>query len=137
MAFIKKNIIAFIPALIWAGIIAFMSLLPHKKLPDSILTFSDKFMHAAIYWMLTLLFLFAFSLNTKTIIKSKSYIVFGTISFLFGVLIEFLQAYLSTNRSADWKDVVANCIGIFLAITTFKFISKSNLLDKYIFRKIK
>ena len=111
----KKNIV-FIPAFIWAGIIAFMSLLPSDDLPLNILVVSDKFIHASIYFGLTLLLVIALIYQYKTqIIESvlqRSYLVSAIWAFVFGLLIEVAQEKMNIGRFGDWKDIVANSFGI-------------------------
>jgi VanZ family protein len=43
---------------------------------------------------------------------------------IYGILIEFLQETLTVYRISDYKDVLANTIGIILAIIVYNKISK-------------
>jgi VanZ family protein len=38
---------------------------------------------------------------------------------MFGIVVEVLQASLTESRTADWKDAVANFIGLIMGMTTF------------------
>ena len=44
--------------------------------------------------------------------------------FLYGVFIELMQHFVFTYRSADWRDVVANSIGLSIGIFSFPIIQK-------------
>lgn len=131
----KKNFIAFIPASIWAGIIAFMSLLPNDELPTDLLIVSDKIIHSLIYFGLTLLLVLAFIYQTKIVDKTKvllnSFFISASISLIFGILIEVAQEKMNIGRSGDWKDVVANLFGI---VIVYPFVII--VLNTKVFKKL-
>lgn len=88
-------------AISWTIIILIGCLTPHAELPGPILTLNDKLMHVAIFVPFSLLWILSgFRLN--------SVLIAGC---LFGALIELLQYVLPINRSADWIDLLADCIG--------------------------
>ena len=79
--------------------------------------FLDKILHASAYFVLTTSWLFAlrnFYLN--------KWIVFFI--FLYGILMEFLQGWFTTNREKDIFDVAANTIGIIFAMIIYRKIYK-------------
>ncbi|UFH54190.1 VanZ family protein [Spirosoma sp. KNUC1025] len=88
-------------AIIWTIIMLIGCLTPHQDIPGPIIEWNDKAMHIAIFapfsflWMLS-----GFRLNNVLIA-----------GFLFGAFIELLQYLLPINRSADWIDLFADCIG--------------------------
>lgn len=86
----------------------------------------DKFLHALLYFGLVLVWLIYFNNAQKLSIKNSFFILFG--SLLYGICIEFLQGTLTTDRTADFFDVLANTIGIVLGALFFKFIKP--LLNK-------
>ena len=135
----KQKYISFIPALIWAGIIVFMSLLPSNKLPVDVLVVSDKIIHASIYFVLTLFLIVAFIYIsndvTNSIIKRK-FIIAVLISLLFGILIEVAQEMMNIGRSGDWKDVIANLFGTVIVYPFTKIMQNSDIFKKIISRKI-
>ena len=135
----KKHFFAFIPAIIWAGIIAFMSLLPSTELPSDLLLFSDKLIHAFIYFSLTLFIFLAFIhqaklLNTRMIFINV-FNISALISLLFGILIELAQDKMDIGRTGDWKDVIANSFGIIIVYPSMKLFLKFNISKKLFVNK--
>ena len=80
------------------------------------ITISDKFLHWFAYLVLTYSWLFAIK---KSHSNFKTKIQIGFIVFLFGILIEVLQSNLTIYRHGDYLDIIANTLGIVLAIVTF------------------
>ncbi len=116
----KYKIIAFVYTLA----VAYISLTPLDKynLPD--IDMGDKAVHLVLYLFLTLLWLMAYP---ELITIKKIYL--GTI-IAWGILIEFLQAFLVTGRSGDIFDALANTAGsilglyIYIHFRTFFKVSK-------------
>ena len=69
----------------------------------------------ALTWLLS----FPESRNKKNL---KYAIAFGCV--FYGIIIEVLQTTLTTYRTASFLDVVANTVGVFLALLIFKSIYK-------------
>ena len=87
---------------------------------------SDKILHSFSYTVLCLSWLFYFKPLHNS--KQKLAISFGVFSY--GIIIEVLQTVLTTYRTGSLYDVLANTIGIFIALVTFETIYK------FIFQKI-
>ncbi|MEE9350292.1 MAG: VanZ family protein [Flavobacteriaceae bacterium] len=105
-------------ALLITAVITYLSLgRPVQFKPPIEINFLDKILHASAYFVLSLSWLFVFRLHS---IK-KGYIIFV---FLFGVLMELLQGWLTENRQSDVFDVLANSFGIIIAILLFEYIYK-------------
>jgi VanZ family protein len=69
--------------------------------------------------------LWAFFVFTKVKSFKNSYRLTLTTSIIaFGIIIEYLQLYLTDYRSFDWWDVLANSVGVFLGITAFSLFIK-------------
>lgn len=90
----------------------------NNVLPD--IKNSDKILHSFSYTILSLSWLFYFKPIQKT--KQKLAIAFGV--FLYGTIIEVLQTVLTTNRTGSLYDVLANTVGIFIALVVFETIYK-------------
>jgi len=101
-------------------IIIYLSLSSLKELPVKI-TVSDKFLHTLAYATLTLSWLFAVKKSHQQF-KNKLIIVIAV--FVFGVVLEILQDKLTVNRTMDYHDVVANSVGILLALSSFSYLLK-------------
>jgi VanZ family protein len=88
-------------AIAWTVIMLIGCLTPHSELPDELMTYNDKGQHIAIFALFALLWKLAgFRLSSVAIA-----------GLLFGALIEVLQYVLPINRSADWLDLAADCLG--------------------------
>ena len=109
------------------------SLLPIHPDVGPQLLHKDKVVHVVIYFIFTIVWFPYFS-NCS---ENNNYVKTVILAFCTGVLIEAMQETLTKNRSADFYDVLANCLGIVLAIIALKWFkldfigaqSKLNLED--------
>jgi VanZ family protein len=83
----------------------------------STISVSDKAIHVFAYFLLTLSWLFSYKKESE---KLKISIIIPVIVFIYGILIEVLQGAVTENRQPEAYDLLANLIGIILAITIFK-----------------
>ena len=88
-------------AIAWTIIMLIGCLTPHDEVPDELMTYNDKVLHIAIFAPFAGLWMLA---GTRIV----SVAIAGL---LLGALIEVLQYFLPINRSADWLDLLADCIG--------------------------
>ncbi len=85
----------------------------------------DKLVHIGIYVVYTTVW-FAF-FNSEQ--KKTNYLKVILLAFTTGILIEILQGVFTLNRSAEILDVVANSIGIAIAILLLKQPKTTNMLN--------
>ena len=85
--------------------LAILCLLPTSNLPN--VKVNDKFVHFAAYFLLAGWF--------SGIVMPKNYLFFGTLLLAFSYLIEILQG-ISNYRSFEWQDLLANGLGITVAL---------------------
>lgn len=76
----------------------------------------DKFFHSIAYFFLALSWFFAVE-KSHSIFKYKIVVVFFVL--IFGIIIEVLQSSLTTYRTADYYDIMANSFGILIAMALF------------------
>lgn len=96
----------------------------------------DKLLHAGAYFGLTALWvlwvLFKRSSKTKTTSSKKLWQIFlgiGIIVVMYGVLMEVLQGTLTSYRTPDVWDILANTTGSVLALVAcLLYINKSKML---------
>ncbi len=114
-----KDKIIFI-AISIAVLIGFLSL---TKVPESPIKLSsqDKIFHAIAYFVLALTWLLSYPISRQKN-KIKYAIAFGCV--FYGIIIEVLQTTLTTYRTASFLDVVANSVGVFMALLIFNSIYK-------------
>ncbi|MFD2564087.1 VanZ family protein [Aquimarina rubra] len=90
---------------------------------DVQITGSDKIGHSLAYFVFTIIwFLFFFYSEKQHKEFSQSLIRASVFGFLFGILMELLQALLTTYRSPEWNDVLANTSGIIFALIILKVL---------------
>ena len=109
----------FIIALIISITIVFLSLL---QLPSSKINIIniDKAYHSIAYFALGITWLFAYYKKPE----KKYFIVICCI--IFGIIIEVLQNSLTSYRTGDYVDAIANSCGVLLALLIFNLFVKKN-----------
>ncbi|GEO03818.1 hypothetical protein AAE02nite_14820 [Adhaeribacter aerolatus] len=126
--FLRYNL----PTLVWATVILFLTLLPVANMPQvpewELISFTTA-SHAVVFFILTFLMRRGFYLQkTYTGLRRHSAWYAVIISFLFGILIEYLQSILGWGRQGDIMDVVSNTIGTLLALPAFNLVLRYRLL---------
>ena len=86
-----------------------------NKLPEIGVYFADKIFHFLTYTVLTFLWFGSFFYTLK-FEKNKALVYAALFSILFGIIIEVLQGVLTTFRTPDIYDVIANLVGVFLTV---------------------
>ena len=110
-------------ALFWTILLAVLSLFPVHVLPKSGFNITDKGAHMLFYFFLMFFWLFSnFIANGETGLKKSAIFFIGISIFFYGIIIEVLQELMPYGRSGDWKDVVANTLGIGMGIFISKFV---------------
>ncbi len=109
-------------SLVWTSVIFILCATPGQYIPTAnwlaLLSF-DKLVHAGIFFVLSVLFFLVQ-------VKYHQHLIWRYVYFLtavfYGVLLELMQARYFSNRSADWKDAIADAFGCFMALIIFKKI---------------
>ncbi|NQT23923.1 VanZ family protein [candidate division KSB1 bacterium] len=113
----KKSISLHGPTLFWALLIFTISSIHSLTVPDLGFQVQDKFYHAcefAVFGFLLRRSASAFSFSTSTLWK---------LSALIGIVyagLDEIHQYFVPGRYADWGDLVADIVGIFLGIVAFR-----------------
>ena len=107
-------------ATFWLLAVAVASLISAMYLPkvDVGFTFFDKLVHAAFY----LIAVFLLYLHFRRQQDSRILLKIGAFCFLYGTIIEVLQYVMPYNRGFEFGDMIANGVGILLAILLIKFV---------------
>ena len=108
-----KSYIVYIPAVIVAAGIAFVSLWENPQ-SSFALQMNDKLIHALMYAVLTLTLLLP--QIRKTRLGWSVYLIAGLTAFLYGCMMEVLQTACTATRTAEWADVLADGIGVIVAL---------------------
>ncbi|WP_231874467.1 VanZ family protein [Polaribacter atrinae] len=85
----------------------------------------DKIYHFIAYFTLSITWLFSFYRK-----PSLKYVII-ICCILFGIIIEVSQQTLTTYRTGDYKDALANTVGIILGFIVFNQILKKITVNSY------
>ena len=112
--------------LFWALSILFLCTIGTEDLPSvgflDLLSF-DKFVHAAMFGVLNLTLLVACRRQLRFhVVRKKAIIIALVFSLAYGTIIEVLQFFLATGRSAEYQDIVANTVGCIIGLYLFRLI---------------
>jgi VanZ family protein len=114
---VRKNFFSILVALV----IMYLSMANSNtfdKVPINIPNF-DKIVHFTMYFGLMSVIILE---NRNTLSGTQKTFLTGLIPFFYGVLIEIMQATLTTTRSGSVFDALANTLGILVSILLWFFI---------------
>jgi len=118
--------------IVWILLILYASLCSPDNIPKiELFAHADKVVHFLMYFGLSMLFLIACFKNRISFRNLFLSIVF---SFSFGLIMEFFQYLLTTNRSASIHDVLFNFIGSTTGVLVYRFLIKGSEVEKVIFK---
>jgi VanZ family protein len=118
------KLVYFWSAQLWTLFVTILCLMNGSNLPKVGIKGADKYVHFCFHFVFALLWFLYFFAKTNRLAFSV-FMVFA-FSFLFGVSIEFAQAYLTHNRKADILDVLANTVGAITALLAMLFLFRTN-----------
>src|SRR3989344_9553534 len=109
------------PAFFWTLLIFALCSMPGKSIPHiswlELLSF-DKFVHASIFFVLQLLYLRGFKLQSKyEFLKKNAKVVVSLMCILYGGALEIMKNAFFSERSGDWFDFIANSTGCLVALS--------------------
>ena len=112
----------------WALLIMILCGIPGRDLPHmsflELLSF-DKWVHAGVFFVLTLLAVRGFRLQKKIIgLKNHAVLIALLLCISYGGILEILQGTIFEDRGADIYDFIANSFGCILAVLLYRKFSK-------------
>lgn len=120
-----------VPTLLWLGVTFFLSSLPDSITPGRFLL-SDKICHAAEYFILAFLMLFALQRTTALKFSTCFWIVLAA-GAVYGLSDEIHQLYVPT-RNFDLRDLAADVCGILVLFAILWVLQKSGKRGAEIYR---
>lgn len=109
-------------AVVYTSSLLVLSLMQTNKLEIPTFQNADKVFHFIAYFGLTLVwFLYYYASNANFKFRLKPILIICLCTLGFGILIEVLQGVLTTYRSEDIFDALANSGGVFLAFLLIFF----------------
>ncbi len=121
-------------AMLWALLILVLCGIPGRDIPHisflELLSF-DKFVHAGIFFVLIVLTIRGFLLQTTfENIRKSSRVISLLICVTYGGFLELMQSAVFEERSADIYDFVANSFGCLVGLFLYHWTEK-NILIKF------
>jgi VanZ family protein len=121
------------PAIVWAFFILVICNIPMGKVASSPMFFEgfDKLVHMGLFAVLSILYCSGSLRKWRTRNLRIQIAVKNTIVLIsYGALIEVLQQYIFTWRSADGNDLFADAVGACLGIFSVMVTTNSNRYEK-------
>jgi len=119
--FIKSKPRAYTFAILWTSFIFFACLIPGRDVPNVSFPLADKWVHFIIFGGFSFLWLS----TSKTTNAGKRILIF-LLAVLTGYIVELLQGSgITSGRSYDLWDVVADSIGGALGVGLFYLLSRN------------
>jgi VanZ family protein len=81
----------------------------------------DKFAHTCMYFALMSAIIYE---TRRSGLKMSHLLILAIIPFLYGIMMEILQATLTTTRTGSPYDVIFNTLGILISIFAWKIIKR-------------
>ncbi|MFH1855605.1 MAG: VanZ family protein [Candidatus Omnitrophota bacterium] len=117
----KENILAWLPAIIWAGGIFYASSLSLVLKPQAKILFADKIIHFFIYLPLGFFVARALWLSDKKVLRKNLIVLTVLICFLYGFSDEIHQLFVPCRQFSLW-DAFSDILGSLAGIIIFKKI---------------
>ena len=104
------------------GILSFIPM-PTEKMS---LSFPDKLSHFSAYFFLTTAWLYSIK-DYQDFQKKIKFVFLGC--FIYGIIIEVLQDAITSHRTGSFLDILANAVGMILAMIVFIYLKKRSSLN--------
>jgi VanZ family protein len=120
---LKPRPIAFVLPVIWTIVIYVLLTMPDNDLPkvgflDAI--HFDKWVHAGIFAMLT--FLFSWPFGKVYPAQHRLFITIAILALLYGIAMEYVQKYFTTDRDFDYNDMIADGVGCLIGYFAIRYM---------------
>ncbi len=125
------KLIRWIPALLWTGLIAFLTLIPHIGVtPPAWIDrlHPDKIVHFILFSVLSLLILVGFGTAAYRSSHMIPILVFILIP-AYGALIEVAQGLFTVTRHPEFMDFIADTIGVLAGWLAFLVLTRKKRLS--------
>ncbi len=119
----------FLKPIIWLALICYGLFIPANELPVKPflnIPHFDKIVHFGLFFVFCLLLFRPFRK-----LKLNSYIYAPAVSFFLAAALEFVQQTISSSRSSNFYDFIANTAGILASIVFFRFFVSGRKWEKF------
>lgn len=107
-------------AISFSLLVLVLSLINMEKIPNFKVSYADKIEHVLAYTVIS----FFWTLSQKLKKININIFVLLLCIVCYGIIIELLQMSITTNRTGDLLDVLANTTGVFLGLIFLKILSR-------------
>ena len=105
------------PSILWAAFIFVICMMPHRHIPRITIPHFDKVVHTGIYAVLAcLMYLGWLSQGSFDWLRRKTFVKVLLVCMVYGLLIEILQGVLTTDRSFELLDELADSVGALMGL---------------------
>jgi len=112
--------------MVYTAVVTTLSLIKLGKISVGDFNPTDKMMHTSAYLVLGFVWFFYYVMKKSHDNSYKTDLLKITALIVaFGMLIEVLQGTITSYRTPDWFDILANSFGVFIALLIFIFFKKS------------
>lgn len=118
----------FLIALFWTVLVTYTCLVQSSDVPVINIRNLDKYIHVFFHFVFTFVWFLFFRKQFKFRNTFKPLLIAFLLSIVFGIIIEILQGLVTTTRSAEGLDFLANLIGATLAFFTVIICYKYKIL---------
>lgn len=116
-----RKIFFLLISIIWTSFVFYLCLIKSSDVPQINVVGIDKLVHIFLHFFIVFFWGLTF-FQTQIPNKYLKTLWFPfLVSFLIGILIELMQAYLTTTRSADFRDILANLFGALFGVSFLKW----------------
>ena len=123
--------IYFYSAIFWSGLILYLCLENADNLKEITIPNFDKVIHIVFHFVFTILWFLYLKKKLNSLNNFKTLSMALVLSFIFGIIIEVLQEFFTTTRSADIFDILSNVLGSLLGVILINLLNRNNkILDK-------
>lgn len=120
----------FVKPVIWLLIICYGLFIPANSLPKKpflIIPHFDKLVHAGLFFVFCLLLFVPFKR-----LKMNHLLYAPLVSIILSAVLEATQHILSSSRSSNFYDFIANTAGILTSVIFFHFFISGTRFEKYV-----
>lgn len=124
------KLILFIKPLAWLGLICYGLFSPPSALPKSAflnIPHFDKMVHFGLFFVFCLLLFRPFKK-----LKLNPLVLTPLVSFILAALLEWIQEMITSSRSSNLYDFLANTAGILAATLIFHFFVSDRKWERYL-----
>lgn len=115
--------------LLFVAAIFAVCLFPIPETPLSHVRFIDKWTHVVLYLALGIVYWTEYYHVRSTLRGIRLFVVAVVLPIVMGGMIEIMQATLTTCRSGEWLDFIADAVGVLFGAFVGKFVIR------FLFRK--